>query len=203
MEFPIQPGERRQARHAVEPQPEEDDKNILDILSHPVLVVVLVTLNVIFACSIARLALVGQLNTFWEKGVPTLCSGVIATLPYESLGTSTAFIFESISNALAIQSYNVSSEDVCHTTDYSLDLSNHMMHSAYAYLTAVGILNILLAIPIQGYKWWTLFAKGSKLYSFRWSLVPSFIIVSLDTGAIYEAKVTKSSRILGLSIVIP
>ncbi|KIX08583.1 uncharacterized protein Z518_03239 [Rhinocladiella mackenziei CBS 650.93] len=104
MEFPIPPEVRTAAPR--EPQPQRELRRNFRSLLNPLLILVILTLITSFTCTVARLALVVKLNAYWNEGVPTLCYGVVAVLPYGTLDTETAFMFEAISNAIAVQTYD-------------------------------------------------------------------------------------------------
>ncbi|OQV05369.1 hypothetical protein CLAIMM_10125 [Cladophialophora immunda] len=133
MEHPVRPDERRarprepelEPEPEPEPVPEADPRELFAVFFHPLLGSVALTLILSFACTVARLLLVTQLHKFWARGLPTLCSGAIVSIPYGSLDVETAFTFEAISNALATQIYG--NDNMCRTTNYSLGLSKGLM----------------------------------------------------------------------------
>jgi hypothetical protein len=155
-----------------------------------------------FSCTVARLALVGKLATHGKDRIPTLCYGTIAALPYRKLDADTAFTFESISNALAVQMYDNNLAQACSTPDYSPDLSNRLQHSTYASLSAISALDLSGTVVIQGLCWWRLFIRTCKLTIFRCSLGWSLIMLALDAVAIYEATRTGDASIVALSALV-
>jgi len=200
MEFPIQPDVRAAAPR--EPQPQRELQRNLGAPLHRLLILVMLTLITSFACTVARLTLVVKLNAYWREGVPTLCYGAIAALPYGTLDTATAFLFEAISNAIAVQTYDNYPMLLCHTPNYSLGLSTGVMYSIYASLSAISAFDLFGTTVIQGLCWWRLYAGRCKVYMFRWSLGWSLIVLGLDAVAVYEGSRIGRSTILALSAVI-
>jgi hypothetical protein len=190
----------------VEPEPEPkaetetDPRALFAVFFHPLLGSVALILILSFACTVARLVLVAQLHEFWARGLPTLCSGAIASIPYGSLDVETAFTFEAISNALATQIYD--NDDMCRTTNYSLGLSEGLMASTHAYLIATGVLDMVGTDLVLGFLWWSLFLDGRKLHSFRCALAWLVVALGLDATAIYYSSRVRRPAILGLSVVI-
>jgi hypothetical protein len=202
MEFPIPPEEPRrpQAQREDEEEEEELEEEPAAPLN-PLFVLVIWTLIISFACTVARLVFLVMEKRYWHTGVPTLCYGAIAAIPYSTLDTETAFTFEAISNAIAMQTYtDVTAE--CLTKNYFISLSDGAKHSIYAYLSAISAFDLFGIFVIQWLCWYALYAKHCKPDVFRCLLAWNLIILSLDAVAIYETSRTESATILALSAVI-
>jgi hypothetical protein len=202
MEFPIPPEEPRrpQAQREDEEEEEELEEEPAAPLN-PLFVLVIWTLIISFACTVARLVFLVMEKRYWHTGVPTLCYGAIAAIPYSTLDTETAFTFEAISNAIAMQTYtDVTAE--CLTKNYFISLSDGAKHSIYAYLSAISALDLFGIFVIQWWFWHGLYAKDCTRDEFRYLRAWNLIILSLDAVAIYEASRTKRATILALSAVI-
>ncbi|KAK5316456.1 hypothetical protein LTR93_009257 [Exophiala xenobiotica] len=206
MEHPVRPDERRARPREPElepepgPEPEADPRKLSAVFFHPLLGSVALILILSFTCTVARLVLVIQLHKFWARGLPTLCSGAITSIPYGSLDVETAFTFEAISNALATQIDD--NDNMCHTPNYSLGLSKGLMASINACLIAVGVFDMIGTDLVLGRLWWSLFLDGRKLRSFRCALAWVVVALGLDATAIYYSSRTERPAILGLSVVI-
>ena len=201
MEFPIQPEEfrRPQAQHE-----DEEEENLEEEPAgplNPLFILVIWTLIVSFACTIARLVFLILEKRYWHTGIPTLCYGAIAAVPYSTLDTETAFTFEAISNAIAMQTYTDATTE-CFTKNYFISLSEGAKHSIFAYLSAISALDLFGIFVIQSLCWHALYAKYCKPDVFRCLLAWNLIILSLDAVAIYEASRTKTATIFALSAVI-
>jgi hypothetical protein len=202
MEFPIPPEEPRrpQAQREDEEEEEELEEEPAAPLN-PLFVLVIWTLIISFACTVARLVFLVMEKRYWHTGVPTLCYGAIAAIPYSTLDTETAFTFEAISNAIAMQTYtDVTAE--CLTKNYFISLSDGAKHSIYAYLSAISAFDLFGIFVIQWWFWHGLYAKDCTRDEFRYLRAWNLIILSLDAVAIYEASRTKRATILALSAVI-
>jgi hypothetical protein len=201
MEFPIPPEEPRRPQAQREDEEEEELEEEPAAPLNPLFVLVIWTLIISFACTVARLVFLVMEKRYWHTGVPTLCYGAIAAIPYSTLDTETAFTFEAISNAIAMQTYtDVTAE--CLTKNYFISLSDGAKHSIYAYLSAISAFDLFGIFVIQWLCWYALYAKHCKPDVFRCLLAWNLIILSLDAVAIYETSRTESATILALSAVI-
>ena len=202
MEFPIQPEDfRRPQAQREEFEEEENPEEEPAAPLNPLFILVIWTLIVSLACTVARLVFLVLEKRYWHTGVPTLCYGAIAAIPYGTLDTEIAFTFEAISNAIAMQTYTDASTE-CLTKNYFISLSDGAEHSIYAYLSAISALDLFGIFVIQLLCWYKLYAKVCTLEGFHWFLAWNLIILSLDAVAIYEASRTERATILALSAVI-
>ena len=198
MESPIAPEARTTAPRGLES--ERELQRQFNASLHPLLILVVLTLITSVACTVARLALVVDLNTHWHEGVPTLCQGAIAAVPYGSLDITTAFTFEAISNAIAVQTYHDNRMDTCHTPDYSLRFPNSKTHSVYVSLSAISAFDLFGTVVIHGLCWWRLFARCCRLDMFSCCLCWGLIVQGLDGLAVYEAH--EGNRIRGSGMLV-
>ena len=201
MEFPIQPEDLRRPQAQREDEEEENHEEEPAAPLNPLFKRVIATLIVSFGCTVARLVFLVLEKRYWDTGVPTLCYGAIAAIPYSTLDTETAFTFEAISNAIAMQTYTVATTE-CLTKNYFISLSDGAKHSIYAYLSAISALDLFGIFVIQWWFWHGLYAKDCTRDEFRYLRAWNLIILSLDAVAIYEASRTKRATILALSAVI-
>ena len=200
MEYPIPPAARTEAPPRPQ-QPLMERPRDFSALSHRLPILVILTLTMNFSCTVARLAIVGKLNRYWNMGVPALCNGAVTALPYGTLDADTAFLFEAVSNAVAVQTYGNNALNGCHSRDYSLGLSNQVMYSTFASLSGIGALDLIGTIVVQGFCWSKLFASRCKVYIFQGALGCGLILLALDVAAIYQASRTGRSQVVGLSVV--
>lgn len=201
MEFPIPPEEPRRPQAQREDKEEEELEEEPTAPLNPLFILVIWTLIVSFACTVARLVFLVMEKRYWHTGVPTLCYGAIAAIPYSTLDTETAFTFEAISNAIAMETYTDATTE-CLSKNYFVSLSDGAKHSIYAYLSAISAFDLFGIFVIQWFCWYALYAKRCKPDVFRCLLAWNLIILSLDSVAIYEASRTERATILALSVVI-
>ena len=200
MEFPIQPEDFRRPRAQREDEEENHEEEPATPLN-PLFKHVIATLIISFGCTVARLVFLVLEKRYWDTGVPTLCYGAIAAIPYSTLDTETAFTFEAISNAIAMQTYTVATTE-CLTKNYFISLSDGAKHSIYAYLSAISALDLFGIFVIQSLCWCALYVEYCTRDVFRYFRAWNLIILSLDAVAIYEASRTERATILALSVVI-
>ena len=200
MEFPNPPEtlHRRQAqRYTEEEEPEEEPADPLS----PLFVLVMWTLIVSFACTVVRIVFLVMEKKYWHTGLPTLCSGAIAGIPYSKLDTETAFTFEAISNAIAMQIHTVATTD-CFTKNFFISLSDGAKHQIYVYLSVVSAFDLLGIVVIQWLCWYALYAKSCSPRVFHRLFAWNLVILSVDAVAIYEARRTERAAVLAPSVVI-
>jgi hypothetical protein len=199
MECPIPP----EAGRGEPPQPQSQRVLQYDfralLTSLPILVVS--TSITSFSFTASKLALVVKKKASWDGGVPTLCDGLVAMLPYGQLDTDTAFIFQAISNAMAVRVYGNDNEGVCHTTNFSLGLPKKAMRSIYTSLIAISAFDLIGVVLIHGICWYALFTEGCKVRTFWCCLAWSFIVLALDGLAVYESNRSGSDSIVALSVI--
>lgn len=182
---------------------QEDDKSFFTLPSLPRKPGPLFMMSICLtgvSCTTARLALTRINFDHRLVKIPVMCQGILATVNYESLAPSNAFILTSASNAIA--SIISSGESTCQAANYSFDNSDKWLHRINSYLISVSVLSLVWFLIPQPLCWYWVFTKGCERRRLRHCFIACVAMFALEAGAVYMSVRSDIRRLEGLSLAI-